>query len=465
MIKNIKNTSLDNEKLSYIFIPKGPNLDNFDFSKFVVKKPWGFEYLLYDDKRSSAWVLHLNKGSLTSMHCHIYKKTALVVLSGEVVCATLNGGFSLKEGDGLILDKKVFHSTQVIGDKPVVLLEVEVPSRKADVVRLADSYGRETSGYEYPDEINYDLRKPEFKYFSSQEINIPKKVGNMQISIQNLDEGTAISSTNDLIVILNGETKDELKKQSFFGGDMILGSLGDFYVQKPSKILKISRCPSLKAVLFDFDGVLADTMEDNYIAWKKTCAEYGVDLEREDYFPFEGIQLSTIAKMICDKYNIRNVSSEEIVNKKEEYYKTGRPARFYPGVEEIIDALKDKSILIAVVSAARRERLLSSVPADFLKKFDAVVTGDQLSKGKPYPDPYLEAMKILNVSSDESIVIENAPAGIESAKASGCSCIAISSTMDKKFLKSAEIIIDNFSQLKDSEPLKFIFSSPNISAP
>lgn len=464
MIRNIKNTSLDNEKLSYIFVPKGPNLENVDFSKFIVKKPWGFEYLLYDDEKSSAWVLHLKKDSLTSMHCHVYKKTALIVLSGEVVCSTLNEGFSLKEGDGLILDKKVFHSTQAIGDKPVVLLEVEVPSRKADVVRLADTYGRETSGYEKPDEINYELRKYEFKYFNNDEVNIPKGVGNMQISIQNMEEDLIINSTNDLIVVLDGEIKDELKKQYFFEGDIISNSLSNFIVKKNSKILRISKNSSLKAILFDFDGVLADTMEDNYLAWKRAFANYQVNLEREDYFPFEGIKLSTVAKMICDKYNITNVPFEDIINKKEEYYKLEHSLKFYPGVEEIVDSLKDKGVLIAIVSAARRERLLSSVPSYFLNKFDAVITGDQLDRGKPYPDPYLEAMKILKVSPSESIVIENAPAGIESAKSSGCRCIAISSTMDKKFLKSADIILENFLQLKDSEPLKFVFSSPNICA-
>lgn len=64
MICSINNSALDNEKLSHIFIPKEAVQENFDFSNVVVKKPWGYEYLLYDDGKASAWVLYLNKGSL-----------------------------------------------------------------------------------------------------------------------------------------------------------------------------------------------------------------------------------------------------------------------------------------------------------------------------------------------------------------------------------------------------------------
>ena len=461
MIEVVKNTALDNEKLSYILIPKSPDLQDFDFSKVSVRKPWGSEYLLYDDLKSSAWILHLNKDAMTSMHCHVYKKTALIVLSGEVVCSTLNEGFLLKNGDGLVLDRKVFHSTQVVGNGPAILLEVEFPSKKADVVRLADAYGRECSGYEAPSETNYESRDSNSKYFRCDELNSEKKVGNMFLSFMHLTDGTVInpSKEEDILVLFEGEAKDEINRQVFKSGDiMVRTDRVLFTISKRSKILKISSksSPSLRAVLFDFDGVLADTMEDNYNAWKKACFDYGITLKREDYFPFEGIQLPTIAKMICEKYSLNNVPFEEIVEKKETYYRKEHTLKLYPGVVEIVDKLRERGILTAIVSAGRRQRLESSVPKEFLGRFNAIITGDSIERGKPYPDPYIEAMKSLNVSPHEAIVVENAPSGIESAKSARCYCIAIASTLDKNFLNSADVIIDNFSELANTEMLKSI---------
>ncbi len=240
MIETIRNSDFDNEKLFHIFIPKNSKLENFDFSKVVVKKPWGYEYLLYEDNKTSVWTLHLNRNSLTSMHCHIYKKTALIVLAGEVVCATLNKGLKLKEGDAVILDKKVFHSTQAITNDGAIILEVETPSLKADVVRLADSYGRESLGYETPDEMNYDIRNCEYQFFKNDEMNIIKRVGNMNVSLEKLKEESKIENGEErLIIILEGEIKNVKNKESHIVGDIVkIDKTTDFIAKKDLKLMK-----------------------------------------------------------------------------------------------------------------------------------------------------------------------------------------------------------------------------------
>ena len=167
MIEVIRNSELDNEKLAYLIIPKSTSLEKIDFSKVIVKKPWGYEYLLYDDGNAAAWILHLHKGASTSMHCHLYKKTALVVLKGEAISTTLSEGFILKESDGLVLEKKAFHSTQSLSEEGTILLELETPSRKTDVVRLIDLYGRETAGYESESEMILKGGLDEGNFFAS----------------------------------------------------------------------------------------------------------------------------------------------------------------------------------------------------------------------------------------------------------------------------------------------------------
>lgn len=460
MIEFISNTEADNEKLSHIFIPKAKDLDSVDFSKVIVKKPWGYEYLLYEDGNASVWILRLNKDNLTSMHCHIYKKTALIVLAGKAVCTTLNEGFLLNEGDGLILDKKVFHSTQALSEGGVILLELETPSKKTDVVRLIDQYGRESEGYESESEMIHDFSLSNRVFFNNEEIDIEKRVGNKSLSFNILEEDQYLEEkilNSELLILLEGELKDEKNKKSFIKGDIIKTEKDSFIrIKRRAKILKISalNTGNIKAILFDFDGVIGKTMEDNFQAWKKAFLDFGIEIKSEDYFPLEGAQLNKVSETISEKYNLSGANYEEIIRKKEDYYLQSNSFSFYDGVIDLISMLKERGIKIAIVSAARKERLFSTVPYDFLMKFDSIVTGDMIEKGKPSPDPYVKAMSDLNVNAKECIVVENAPLGIESAKSAGSYCIAIASTMDKSYLSRADLTIENFLELKNVEMIK-----------
>ena len=204
---------------------------------------------------------------------------------------------------------------------------------------------------------------------------------------------------------------------------------------------------NVKAVLFDFDGVLADTMQDNFQAWKKAFADLGIEIKQDDYFPLEGMKLINVAKTISIQYNI-NPNPEEIVKLKSKYYLEEHSFSFYPEVPELINFLKEREKLLAIVSASPREKIERTIPKDFLDKFDVVISGEDTEKGKPFPDPYLAAMNKLGVSSEESLVIENAPLGIKSAKSAGVYCIAITSTMDRTFLEEADEIITSHKELK-----------------
>jgi beta-phosphoglucomutase len=203
-----------------------------------------------------------------------------------------------------------------------------------------------------------------------------------------------------------------------------------------------------KVILFDFDGTLADTMEDNFIAWKNAFSDYGINIKREDYFPLEGMKLIEVAKEISRKYE-KNIIPDSIVEFKNNYYLENHSFRLYPGVQELIEKMKNKKRLIAIVSASPRKKLEKTVPEEFLRKFDAIVSGDDVNKGKPDPEPYLIAMKKLNATPKDCIVIENAPLGIKSAKSAGIYCVAITTTLEEKYLVEADRIVKNFYELKD----------------
>ncbi|MEI7450852.1 MAG: hypothetical protein WCJ75_14635 [Desulfomonile sp.] len=118
------------------------------YDNVVVVKPWGYEFLVYQNDQVAIWFLHLEKEHATSMHCHPKKKTALIVLSGQALCNTFFKRNYLAGVDGAVIEAGVFHSTRALSEGGADVIEIETPVDKADLVRLDDRYGRSRKGYE-----------------------------------------------------------------------------------------------------------------------------------------------------------------------------------------------------------------------------------------------------------------------------------------------------------------------------
>ncbi len=147
MIKKITISEIDQTTLTAHPGPGNTDLKNMNFTGLVVNKPWGYEYLMFQSPDISIWMLYIKKGFSTSMHCHPRKKTSLLLILGEAVCSTLNEKIEVKEKEGLILEKGVFHTTEAISENGAFVMEIETPVDKTDLVRLKDRYQRETRGY------------------------------------------------------------------------------------------------------------------------------------------------------------------------------------------------------------------------------------------------------------------------------------------------------------------------------
>ncbi len=250
MLRLIKKTNLDEEKIKETKPSISNGLDEFDFSKVVVRKPWGHEYLFYDGDGLAAWILHIKKDSMTSMHCHLDKTTVLIVLSGKALCTTLNGSYELFEEDGLVIEKKTFHSTKAISDNGVILMEIENPAKKTDLVRLKDNYGRELKGYELQNEMCFDLSMYERVFLDEYKVEMNKKIGNMNICIKIfLDEnnlkGYLNLHRNSINFILTGEIRDKKNSRIYSNGDILeiknLEDIDFIELIKPIKIFNITK--------------------------------------------------------------------------------------------------------------------------------------------------------------------------------------------------------------------------------
>jgi mannose-6-phosphate isomerase-like protein (cupin superfamily) len=114
----------------------------------VVKKPWGYEYLMYENAQVALWLLHIRQGQQTSMHCHPIKTTGLVVLEGQAELSFLTDKKIVKAPEKQMIRRGLFHSTRAVSDGGVFMFEIETPNDKSDLVRLSDKYGRASNGYE-----------------------------------------------------------------------------------------------------------------------------------------------------------------------------------------------------------------------------------------------------------------------------------------------------------------------------
>lgn len=163
MIFKVFPTPSDLENLSRVSTEKCSEADSFDYRNVVVNKPWGYEYLWYQNDTVAAWMLHLKRGHSTSLHCHVRKRTSLIVIAGRAVCSTLDDRFRLSPLDSMVLEAGVFHSTQATSPEGAFVLEIETPVMKGDLVRLKDSFGRQGTGYEGVSEYSQDCSKYEYQ--------------------------------------------------------------------------------------------------------------------------------------------------------------------------------------------------------------------------------------------------------------------------------------------------------------
>lgn len=118
------------------------------YADVSVRKPWGYEYLCYQNEVLAIWFLHIEKGKQTSLHCHPNKNTGFVVLKGGIELSFLRNKLLMTGLSKIHIFRSRFHSSKATSDGGAYILEIETPEDKHDLVRLEDSYGREGAGYE-----------------------------------------------------------------------------------------------------------------------------------------------------------------------------------------------------------------------------------------------------------------------------------------------------------------------------
>ena len=209
-----------------------------------------------------------------------------------------------------------------------------------------------------------------------------------------------------------------------------------------------SKFSEFKYVAFDMDGTLIDSMGLNYRCWKSVLDEVGISMQQDLYFQREGEKISSIIKDILDAHRIESSPAfiENLIVKKDNLFIELYKFNPYPFVIEVIDSLKESGVILGIVTSGRLCRVQRTIPKSFLNNFDVIITGEDSDRGKPFPDPYLRFMHEANSSKRNTLVLENAPLGIKSAKSAGLCCVGIASTVGRELLKEADLVFDNIGE-------------------
>lgn len=189
-----------------------------------------------------------------------------------------------------------------------------------------------------------------------------------------------------------------------------------------SNILTTSPYPKEKpsVVLFDMDGVLFDTMPFHTASWQSTAKCYGLETTRDEFYLYEGQKGTDTIKYLYKRQHGVEPSDEyvqEVYQYKTQLYRQYTDIKLIPHIRSFIEWLRDKGVKIGVVTGSSRSNALMRIDTYLSDLIDPghIVTADDCALGKPHPEPYERGMKIFGSVPDETLVIENAPYGIEAA--------------------------------------------------
>ena len=212
----------------------------------------------------------------------------------------------------------------------------------------------------------------------------------------------------------------------------------------------------LKAVILDMDGVVTNTMPDHFLAWQTVLKEEGLHVTHLDIYRREGqrgiMSVKEMFELYKKPYTLKKI--QRILKRKEKLFKRIVKTRFIPGARGFLRFLHSRQVQLALVTGTSRHEMHKILPDYLYNLFAVVITGSDVKKGKPHPEPYQKAIKLLQVRSKKVVVIENAPLGIQSAKAAGLTCYAIETSLPESYLRQADKIFLSIKDLQKNLKVK-----------
>ena len=225
------------------------------------------------------------------------------------------------------------------------------------------------------------------------------------------------------------------------------------------KFIQQKKYPTFKpkAIFFDMDGVLFDSMKNHAIAWVEALKNVGLPFTEYEAYMNEGRTGSSTIDGVFGKVYGRNATEEEkqtIYSLKSKLFEAREQPERMPFAMELLKKVQSQNLQIFVVTGSGQPTLIDSLEAHFPGIFnkEKMITAYDVKQGKPHPEPYLMALKKSGLKAWEVVVIENAPLGVESSSSAGLFSLGVNTgPLETKVLSEsgANLVFDGMKELNE----------------
>lgn len=216
---------------------------------------------------------------------------------------------------------------------------------------------------------------------------------------------------------------------------------------------------NIKAALVDCDGVLYDSMKNHSRAWVKLMTKNGIKCTRDEFYLLEGMVGTEVIKTKFKTGAGKVLTDDEalaLYGVKGRYFRELGEVPMIAGTLNVLNYLKEHGVHSVLVTGSQQVSLIERIDQDYPGIFsDRKVTGHDVRRGKPNPEPYLKGIAHAGVKASECMVIENAPLGVQAAHAAGCFTVAVTTgpINEKELYKAgADLVYPNMAALLAALP-------------
>jgi beta-phosphoglucomutase len=229
---------------------------------------------------------------------------------------------------------------------------------------------------------------------------------------------------------------------------------------------------TLTAMIFDFDGVIADTEPLHFAGFRQTLAEIGISLNESDYYAnYLGYddRGCFLAALTAHQHPTDPVALAQLMQRKAHVYleSVKDHLAIFPGVREFVREASAAYPLAIASGALRHEIEVILQQAGLRKEFLHITSAEDVTRGKPDPQPFLQALNALNrqrreqaITAESCLVIEDSIPGIRGAKTAGMKVLAVANTHTIQDLHEAHAVVQSLSQIRLSELRERLWPTP-----